>query len=157
MPGREVCASHTWVQPFRAASLVWPAASHVFLMLSLRSSVFFCLPLHCWNPFLARPEIPFLCAWQVSEDKETLFLYHHLLHFHQFPGCFSHGILVQPLSSFSSWKRTHWISGRVLLIIFFSLWRSHFIAKTSSPIPVFFFLHTLHLQNRHFWPFKMHF
>lgn len=71
------------------------------LCFSFRSSVFFCLPLHFWNPFLARPEIPFLCALHVSEDEETLFLYHHLLHFHQLPGCLPHGILVQPLSSFS--------------------------------------------------------
>lgn len=71
------------------------------LCFSFRSSIFFCLTLHCWNPFLARPETPFLCALQVSEDEETLFLYHHLLHFHQLPGCFPHGILVQPISSFS--------------------------------------------------------
>lgn len=71
------------------------------LCFSFRSSVFFCLPLHCWNPFLARPKIPFLCALHVSEDEGTLFLYHHLSHFHQLPGCFPHGILVQPLSIFS--------------------------------------------------------
>lgn len=31
-------------------------------------------PLHCCNPFLTRLEIPFLCALQVSEDEEILFL-----------------------------------------------------------------------------------
>lgn len=38
MVRREVCASHTHVQPFRTGSpnILWPAASHVFLMLFLQ-------------------------------------------------------------------------------------------------------------------------
>lgn len=134
--------SHSGLPLQSDPSILWPAASHVFLMLFLQEFSILLPPFpllsHCWNPFLARPEVPFLCALQVSEDKETLILYHHLLHFLQLPGCFHHDILVQPLSNFSCCKRTHWIGRRVLFVIFFSLWRSHFIAKIISPIPVFF-------------------
>lgn len=128
----------------------------------LRSSLFFCLPLHRFLTvvilFLAIPEARLPCAIQDSQDKETQFPYHHLLHFLQLPRCFPHGIFVHPLSSFARWKWPHWGSGRVLSFVFLPPW-SHFIAKIGSPFPIFF-SHTpnklnnsLHLQNLHFSPF----
>lgn len=125
---RVVCASHTCVQPFRTASPVWSEHPLTFCQsyspYAFPSGVQFLLPPSplfscCWNPFVARLEVPFLCALQVSEDEESLFLYYDLLHFLHLPGCFPHGILVQPFSSFSCWKWTYWINGRVLFVIFF--------------------------------------
>lgn len=110
--------------------------------------------------FLARPEGPLPSATWDSQDEETQFLYHHLLHSLQLPRCFHHGIFVHPLPSFACWKWPHWVNGRILSFIFFSPW-SHFIAKISSPLPVFFpcvpskLNNSLHLQNSLFFPFPI--
>lgn len=164
---RVVCASHTWVQLFKTfCSLIQAAFDLLPLGFSLhfssRSSLFFCLPLHRFLTvvilFLAIPAARLPCAMQGSQDKETQFPYHHLLHFLQLPRCFPHGILVHPLSSFACWKWPRWVSGRVLSFIFLPPW-SHFIAKIGSPLPIFFphtpnkLNNSLHLQNLHFWPF----
>lgn len=143
---------------------LWPAATCIFFTLFLQEFSIILPPSpsfsHCCNPLLERPDAPLLCAMQVSQNKKSLFSYHHLLGFLQLPRCFPRGTFVCPLSSFACWKWPRWVSGRVLAFIFLSPW-SHFIAKISSPLPIFF-PHTpnklnksLLLQNLHFWHFSI--
>lgn len=142
MIGREISASHTWVQPFRTASPVW--SKHPLTCCQS------CFPYAFPQEFGILPPSPLLESF-FGKTGDCLSLCLASFWRQEDP------VSVPPPLAFPSASRmfSPWHLGsasvwlfflkmntlnyrRVLFVIFFSLGRSHFIAKISSPIPSFF-------------------